>query len=236
MPETSVHRPAASILPWLAVGTVTVAALLLALAGFGSRFGWWNFRTGFALLKYGVYGGIFAAVLGLLGGVLAGRQRQAVGIVLSVLALIGGLAVAAVPVSWRLKARQLPMIHDITTDTVNPPQFVALLALRKDAPNQADYGGPVVAEQQKKAYSDLRTEVLDLPASQAFERSLTAARAMGWSIVAADPAQGRIEASDTTFWFGFVDDIVIRTSAALLFCHDRTAVISLIRRILAQCQ
>jgi len=214
MPETSVRRPAASILPWLAVGAVTAAALLLALAGFGSRFGWWNFRTGFALLKYGVYVGILAAVLGVMGGVLAGKQRKAVGIVLSVLALLGGLAVAAVPVSWRIKARQLPVIHDITTDTVHPPQFVALLPLRKDAPNPADYGGPLVAEQQKKAYSDLRTEVLDFPLGQAFERCLAAARAMGWRIVAADPAQGRIEASDTTFWFGFVDDIVIRTSAA----------------------
>lgn len=214
MPETSVRHPAASILPWLAIGAATVAALLLALAGFGSRFGWWDFRTGFALLKYGVYGGISAALLALLAGVVAGRQRQPVGIMLSVLALLGGLAVAAVPISWRIKAKQLPMIHDITTDTLHPPQFVALLPLRKNAPNPADYGGPVVAEQQKKAYSDLRTEVLDLPSSQAFERSLTAARAMGWRIVAADPVQGRIEASDTTFWFGFVDDIVIRTSAA----------------------
>ena len=33
---------------------------------------------------------------------------------------------------------------------------------------------------------------------------------MGWNIVAKDPSQGRIEATDTTFWFGFTDDVVIR--------------------------
>jgi hypothetical protein len=208
------HRPASLILPWLAVGAATVAALLSALAGFGSRFGWWHFRSGFALLKYAAYGGLCAAVLAVVAGLVCCRQRRATGIVLSFLALAGGLAVTAVPVSWRIKARQLPVIHDITTDTLHPPQFVAILPLRKDAPNPSDYGGTLVAEQQKKAYADLRTEVLDSPSSQAFERALAAARAMGWRIVAADPAQGRIEACATTFWFGFVDDIVIRTAAA----------------------
>jgi len=126
--------------------------------------------------------------------------------------------VAAVPVSWRLQAKRLPAIHDITTDTLHPPEFAAILPLRKDAPNPATYGGPDVAEAQKKAYADLRTEVLDLPFEQAFARSLAAARAAGWQIVAAEPAAGRIEAIDTTFWFGFSDDIVIRIVAA----GDRT--------------
>lgn len=202
------------LLPGLALGIATAAALLLMLAGVGSRFGWWHFRFGFTLLGYGAYGGVGAALLGILGGIWAGRKRQPVGVVLAVLAVVSGLMVAAVPVSWRLNARKLPVIHDISTDTVNPPQFVAILPLRKDAPNPAVYGGPEVAEQQKKAYSDLRTQVLDFPSGRSFERALAAARAAGWLIVAAEPEQGRIEAVDTTFWFGFRDDIVIRISAA----------------------
>jgi len=31
-------------------------------------------------------------------------------------------------------------------------------------------------------------------------------------LAASDPAAGRIEATDTTFWFGFKDDVVIRVS------------------------
>jgi uncharacterized protein (DUF1499 family) len=54
---------------------------------------------------------------------------------------------------------------------------------------------------------------LDAPPAQAFDRALAAARAMGWEIVASDPAQGRIEATATTFWFGFKDDIVVRIAA-----------------------
>jgi len=33
---------------------------------------------------------------------------------------------------------------------------------------------------------------------------------MGWQMVGADRNEGRIEATDTTFWFGFKDDVVIR--------------------------
>src|SRR6266496_6138656 len=47
-----------------------------------------------------------------------------------------------------------------------------------------------------------------------FVRVQAAARRMGWLIVAAAPAEGRLEASDTTRWFGFTDDIVVRVTAA----------------------
>lgn len=213
--EKSVNRRNASLLlPGLALGVACASSLLLMLAGVGSRFGLWPFRTGFTLLGYGAYGGVGAALLGVGGGILASRKRQVVGIILSVLAVVVGLGVAAVPASWRLNARQLPVIHDLTTDTVQPPQFVAILPLRKDAPNPAAYGGPEIAEQQKRAYPDLRTEVLDLPFGRAFDRALASARASGWRIVAAEPEQGRIEATDTTFWFGFTDDVVIRMTSA----------------------
>jgi len=205
---------ASLFLPGLAVGIACASVLLLMLAGVGSRFGWWHFRVGFSLLGYGAYGGIIAALLGIWGAIQASRKRQVLAVILAILGVVGGLAVASVPVSWRLTATRLPAIHDITTDTMNPPQFVAILPLRKDAPNPADYGGPVVAEQQKKAYPDLRTEVLNVPANHTFDMAQATARAMGWQIVAAEPAEGRIEATDTTFWFGFTDDIVIRIGAA----------------------
>ena len=35
---------------------------------------------------------------------------------------------------------------------------------------------------------------------------------MGWEIVDANPGQGRIEATDATFWFGFKDDMVVRVA------------------------
>jgi hypothetical protein len=204
----------APLLSWFAVGLVMSAALLAMLAGFGSRFGWWQFRTGFALLGYAAYGALAASLIACAGLFMCLRKRQLMGSVLAMLALIAGLTVAAVPANWRLSAKSLPYIHDISTDTVNPPQFVAILPLRASSPNPATYGGPEVAAEQKRGYGDLRTEVLDLPLGQAYERALATARALGWKIIAADAAQGRIEATDTTFWFGFTDDIVIRLAPA----------------------
>lgn len=95
------NRPATLVLPLLAMGLAVAAALLLIVAGFGSRFGWWHFRTGFTLFTYGAYGGIGTIVLALLAGIPALRIRSARGIVLSSVALLDGLAVVAVPVSWR---------------------------------------------------------------------------------------------------------------------------------------
>jgi uncharacterized protein (DUF1499 family) len=56
--------------------------------------------------------------------------------------------------------------------------------------------------------------MLSIPPDKAFEQALAAARKMGWVIVDANAADGRIEATDITFWFGFKDDIVIRVTPA----------------------
>jgi len=115
-----------------------------------------------------------------------------------------------VPWQWMQLAKRLPPIHDITTDTGNPPKFAAILALRKKASNPPDYGGPAIAAQQHTAYPDIKPPMLGVPPGDAFDKALAVARKMGWNIVDANKAAGRIEAVATTFWFGFRDDIVIR--------------------------
>jgi uncharacterized protein (DUF1499 family) len=127
--------------------------------------------------------------------------------------LVIGAVIVAIPATLILRARSVPMIHDITTDTDEPPAFEAVLSARGPGANSAEYGGPAIAAQQHQAYPDLRSVVLrDAPAS-AFDRVLKAARQLGWAIVASDPGRGRVEATDTTFWFGFKDDVVIRIRA-----------------------
>src|SRR5713101_8477346 len=132
-------------------------------------------------------------------------------------AAYGGLGALVVGIPWQMKqqAQHVPPIHDITTDTENPPAFVAILPLRRDAPNPAEYGGPEVAAQQQQAYPDLRPLFLIAPQKDAFSQALEAARAMGWQIVDSNQDQGRIEATDTTLWFGFKDDIVVRVMPAV---------------------
>ena len=203
-----------ALLPIAAVSLALIALLTLAAAGIGSRLGLWHFRTGFILLKYGAWCGAAALAAALAGAIRAAGKRNMAALFLSLLAMLLGSVAFTVPLHWKLTAQRLPRIHDITTDTANPPSYVALLPLRKDAANPTEYGGPAIAAQQQQAYPDLRTVILDLQAPQAFEQALEAAGALGWKIVASAPAEGRIEATDTTFWFGFTDDIVVRITPA----------------------
>jgi len=202
------------LLPLAAVVIAVVAAILLAVAGIGSRIGLWHFRTGFNLLRYGAYSGSVAFLVAVAATLYSFRSRRYLGLFLALLAAVAGAASIAVPLAWKFTAQRLPRIHDISTDITNPPAFVAVLPLRKDAPNPAGYGGPEVATLQRSGYPDIKTVVLELPLNAAYETALSAVRVMGWQIVAAVPDEGRIEATDTTFWFGFKDDIVIRITAA----------------------
>jgi uncharacterized protein (DUF1499 family) len=191
------------------VAAAVIAALLLLLAGPGVRLGLWTFRTGFSLLRWGAYLGAAAAVVALLQLISRRTRGPSPWPLLGACAL--GLVAVGVPWYWLHLAGQVPPIHDISTDTGDPPLFVAVLPLRAGAPNAATYGGPAVAAAQKRAYPDIGPlELAETTPGSAFSRALAAARHAGWAIVAADSAAGRIEATATTGWFGFKDDIVIR--------------------------
>lgn len=192
------------------LGLALALGLLSVTAGLGSRWEWWNFRQGFKILTFGFYGAIFSFFLTLIVLIIGKSGTFQQKLVWGIPPLVLSLILIILPLSWIRTAKQVPRIHDITTDTDTPPVFVAVLPLRKGALNPADYGGKEVADKQKTGYPDLRSERVSLDADQTFQRALQTAKEMGWKIVADDPSQRRIEATDTTFWFGFKDDIVIR--------------------------
>lgn len=189
-----------------------LAGAALLLAGVSNRLQWLDFRLALTLFRWAAYGGAAAAVLSLLGLILARPGSSRRGFPLAVLGLLIGLVVVGIPWQWWQKAQRLPFIHDITTDLENPPVFVAVLPLRAGAPNSAEYGGPELAAQQRTGYPDLGPLSLQVPPQQAFDRALATARALAWEIVASEPTEGRIEATATTFWFGFKDDVVVRVT------------------------
>jgi uncharacterized protein (DUF1499 family) len=190
-----------------------LALVLMVVAGPGTKHGWWNYGVGIRMLQFAAYLGIAAAiaagVLVLLLAVPRWRVRPWVPLVTLIIAL---LAVVP-PVILLHQARSVPPIHDITTDPVDPPAFVALQAERQKAPNGAAYGGPQVAAEQQRAYADIKPLILKSPPEETLQRAIDAARSLGWQVVSTDAASGRIEATDTTWWFGFKDDIVVRVRA-----------------------
>lgn len=196
-------------LAWMALAVAAACAASALLAGPAWRLELLSLRAAFQLLQAAVVGAFGAAVValaawGLLAWSDAPRGRRA-----AALALVLGLAAAAPPLALFAQAKGLPPIHDITTDTDDPPTFAAVLPLRQGARNTVDVV-PETLAQQRRAYPDVAPLQMNLPPAEAFARAERTARAMGWQIVAVAPEAMRIEATDTTLFFGFKDDIVIR--------------------------
>jgi uncharacterized protein (DUF1499 family) len=168
----------------LCLALALLAVGLLIASGPGVRLGLWPYQTGFLLLRVAVFAGGGATLL-CLAALFIPRARS----VMLVAGLALGLAAAAVPLELLRRARALPPINDISTmlDTA-----------------------PATADQQRRAYPDIQPLVLQVPSGEAFAKARAAAQAMGWEIVSADPAAGRLEAVATTFWFGFKDDVTVR--------------------------
>lgn len=203
-------------LPLLAAALAVVAVALLGSAPLGWRAGWWHFRFSLlTLLPWAGYFGIAAVVVSVLA-LLLGRSRiPSWGAVVAVLAFVAGGGVVYVPWHYNTVRHTVPAINDITTDIDNPPAFVALASAHAaEGGNPVAYPGAKFADQQKQAYPDIAPLILSLPPAAAFNKALDTARQMGWTIVKADDAAGRIEASEKSRWFGFTDDIVIRIAAA----------------------
>ena len=189
-----------------------IALVLLLIGGPGYRMGLWG--LGFGLrdtMRYALFSGAAGALLAIIFLVIP-RTRAGQTVPL-VAALVLGLCVAAVPVYVRSTVESLPFIHDITTDTANPPEFVDVKPLRADAPNPPEYAGDEVATQQAEAYPDIQTLETGMEAEALVKLAEDTAREQGWEIVSAVTEDGRIEATDTTLWYGFKDDIVIRVRA-----------------------
>lgn len=193
-----------------------VFALVIALsAGFGTRFGAWGFQVGLLKIFPWALGiGVIAFLAGAIWVVIALVKNDSTGSRFGIIGLAGAVVLLALPMYDIYVAKTAPPIHDISTDTEHPPAFKAVLPLRAGATNKAEYDGAEAAKAQRKYYGDIRSFAILIPPAKMFDRAERAAKAMGWNIVAVNPKEGRIEATDTTLFFGFTDDIVIRVKPA----------------------
>ncbi|MEO0551082.1 MAG: DUF1499 domain-containing protein [Pseudomonadota bacterium] len=212
---------------FFAVIGILLVILWQGIAGLGVRFGYWDISFGLGTMArdwwiYVVYGtaaiGAGTFLLCLLskpihlGGILIGMIAMAVPFIVKY----------QVDQVWA-KVRTVPAIHDITTNRADPPMFTAkIMSLRQmEDANPADYVGKIkpgrdgapdrlVSDLQAEAYPDIVPIETDLTPDAAFRQAVGAASEFGWAIVNLDEAAGLIEATDTTFWYGFKDDVIIR--------------------------
>lgn len=184
-----------------------IGFLLVVLPGPLYKYGIVDLGTAFTGFKFGVFAG-GAALIMLLLQALFKRQTLTFGNTL-VTVMFSAIAII-MPLSMLSKAKSVPLIHDVSTDLKNPPEFVAIVPLRADAPNPVEYAGEETAEQQRTAYPELQTLIYTQSKSELMETTEQSVDNLGWELVNTDPSAGIIEATDTTTWFGFKDDVVIR--------------------------
>lgn len=187
-----------------------LALVLLLVAGPLYQLEWLGLSQAFGLMRWAFYLGVTSVVV-TLGYAIWRRPGARFGSVLALSAL-AGLIAAYIPLNQMQAARSVPPIHDISTDLDNPPEFVDVIPLRANAPNPPEYAGEETAEQQRVAYPDLGPVILKLPLDEVHEAAEHLVQRFGWELVASERDNGmaRIEATDTTRWFGFKDDVVIR--------------------------
>jgi uncharacterized protein (DUF1499 family) len=180
-----------------------VVALLVLLAGPATKFGLLPWQAGLGIFALAA---LLAGIGGLFSVVSLLRRR---GGLVTVIAAAAGIAAFAVLMTTVVAARAVPPINDITTDPANPPAFVTITTATRGADAAPLSYDPGFAAQQTAAYPEVRPLIVESPPAEVFPTMLAAAKAMGWEIVASDPAAGRVEATATVPWWGFKDDIVV---------------------------
>ena len=182
------------------------------------RFGFLEMKP--ALMTF--FGALVCAGLSILvafAGFVALWRNGSRGIGRILTALLMNVLILAYPAYLAMKYRNLPPIHDITTDPINPPQFDALARLRgTDGANTAVYAGLYSAEQQRAAYPEIEPVELDVTAQHAFDIVRRLVTRRKWLVIDERAPQlprqpGHIEAVAKTPVMGFREDVAIRITA-----------------------
>jgi uncharacterized protein (DUF1499 family) len=192
-----------------------ISVVLLVAGPLGYKFQLAGLGPSFISLILAVVGAAIVVLVSIVMIIVTARRGLPANRNLLAIALLVAVVPVVVMVPQILKGRSVPAIHDITTDTSNPPGFEAVIALRGEESNPIDYGaGPGSPEElarlQAGAYPDLKPLATDLSSGDAVARAEEVLRDMGLEIVNVDAEAGIIEAVATTFWFGFKDDLVVR--------------------------
>jgi uncharacterized protein (DUF1499 family) len=208
-------RDARQILLNAAVVLAVLTLIAAVASGPGARMDIWGFGTGFVILRWSAYIAVAAFGLAFVLFLTALIRRGAGGrrildlryaVVLVLCALVVG-----VPYTASLQFKRYPTLADATTNTTDPPRFDALIPAReKTADNPAEYRGGEAAEVQRQYFPGLDSLRTSLPPAEVIGHAESVARRMGLDIAVVLPGAGRLEATDTTFWYGFKDDLVVR--------------------------
>lgn len=184
-----------------------IAPVIMLIAGGLYRLRFVDFQIALLAFAIAVLIAGLAALFGLVGAVLGGHGKTT----RAVTALVVALLVLVAPLNTVRQGAGVPMIHDITTDLEDPPIFVEVPRKRSIGDNSLDIDAEVLAA-QKAYYTDIGPTVLPMAKREAFALVREAVDAFDWVVHAENANLGYIEATASTPFFGFRDDVIIRVT------------------------
>lgn len=227
-------------LPWhtkIVLALLAILPLYFLIAAFGTKIGIWGWEFGLGVMTFA--GGVIllgivavAALVSLIMGLIAKPRRNGV-LATAIIGLLIPGAVFVMFTATRGTAADNP-IHDVATDTANPPAFSAeTMAARAEVEANAlsDYQTPLgqlelykntnvenpelAIKSHAQIITDSYADLSPLPLAGASRADALAAVAaamgnMGFTDIRTDGATGTVEGVATSFWFGFKDDVVAR--------------------------
>jgi uncharacterized protein (DUF1499 family) len=196
---------AAKLMVMLSIGVLVMAVL----SGFGVRMDWWDYIFGFQLLKASIISALVCAIFSLFL-ILAGLVKRIPILSKAILAACLSISIAAIPVYYLQEFRKIPTFGEAATDFENLPKFEVLAEARKaEAENPPLFSLSEAKAVQKKYFPDLGPISIDHSPAKAKEQVIKALREMNLSLASATGDDHRVEATQTSFWFGFKDDVVV---------------------------
>jgi uncharacterized protein (DUF1499 family) len=181
-----------------------------ALSGTGYANEWWDIGTAFRILGVSaiIAGGIAVIAIVTLWIMALKRAHSEGRLVrgfISVILFTACLGFAYNVYDQFVTAQIAPPIHDVTTDLIDIPQFAVL---NPQNPNNDNW-----EIQHKAGYGTLKPLELDMSVEDVIVKAEKASVDFGWNVAAMDLANGRLEVTETTKWFSFKDDLVLRVRA-----------------------
>jgi len=183
--------------------------LTALMSGVGVRYELWHFKVGFGILKYSVFAALLALVLTVIALGAAYIAHQKVFTKRAIYALVVSLVVSMTPILYLAEFRKIPTLADATTDFDLPPSFIDV-GPQREGKNPSDYLGEEAAELQQHFFPELEGLVTGYTKKRLIGITEEVVTEMGMEIVASYPELGRLEATATSLWFGFKDDVVVR--------------------------
>ena len=187
-----------------------VAAALLPLGPLGAKLGVWGFPIGLLSLAVAMGLAALGVVIGVVALIAANKRNLFSARKPIYIAMVINAVVIVFMGNQFFGAQSVPPIHNISTDVDDPPQFDQIVAIRGEQSNPLELDAALIGPLQEEFYPWLETYRTEQAGQEVFDKAVQVVQDMGLELVKADADAGLVEATATTFWFGFKDDVAIR--------------------------